>query len=191
MNLLKTIGSNVKMPNVFKDEAASKWAGNIRSNMGDARSYGKSASGVNHAKDAEAASNVLDKRTMKNQTIMNRERTSPGDMQRLANQNTNLDGYSNQLAKSGDDFALHQAGVAEELRRLQGGANQGVVNGLKQAPGVAKDYLFGGSAGQIAARNGALVGGYLGVNAAGRALSGGGLAHNNQGQRDIAGIPFL
>lgn len=191
MNLLKTIGSNVKVPNVFKDEAASKWAGNIRSNMGDARSYGKSASGVNHAKDGAAANSVLASRVSKNTTKMNREGTSPERMQALANQNGNLQGYGTQLKNSGDDFALHQEGVAEELRRLQGGANQGVVNGLKQAPGVAKDYLFGGSAGQIAARNGALVGGYLGVNAAGRALSGGGLAHNNQGQRDIAGIPFL
>lgn len=191
MNLLRTIASNVKMPGVFKDEAASRWAGNISSNMGEAHRYGRAASGVNRAKDAEAASNVLDKRVLKNTTIMNKDRTSPESMQMLADQNNNLTGYGNQLAKSGDDFAIHQQGVSEELKRLQGGANQNVVAGLKQAPGIAKDYLFGGTAGQIAARNGALVGGYVGLNAAGRAVSGGGMAHNNQGQRDIAGIPFI
>lgn len=191
MNLLKTIGSNIKMPNVFKDEAASKWAGNIRSNMGDAHVYGKSAGDVSRAKDGETANSVLSSRVSKNTSKMTKEGTSPDRMQSLANQNSNLQGYGNQLKNSGDEFAMHQQGVSEELKRLQGGANQGVVDGLKQAPGIAKDYLWGGSVGQIAARNGALVGGYLGVSAAGRAVSGGGLTYNNQGQRDIAGIPFI
>jgi hypothetical protein len=42
-----------------------------------------------------------------------------------------------------------------------------------------------------AVRNGAAVGGVMAAGTGLRYLSGGGMTYNNQGQRDIAGIPFI
>lgn len=50
---------------------------------------------------------------------------------------------------------------------------------------VAKAYMF--QDGKKAARIGTYVGGSIGL----RVLSGGSLTHNNTGERDIAGIPFI
>jgi hypothetical protein len=50
---------------------------------------------------------------------------------------------------------------------------------------VAKAYMF--QDGKKAARIGTYVGGSVGL----RVLSGGSLTHNNTGERDIAGIPFI
>lgn len=48
-----------------------------------------------------------------------------------------------------------------------------------------------GSAGQIATKWGAVAGGYLAVNGAGRALTGGGATYNASGDRDIMGVPLV
>lgn len=50
---------------------------------------------------------------------------------------------------------------------------------------------FEGNARERAIKTGAVAGAYAGLNVAGRGLSGGGVTYNNDGQRDIAGIPFF
>lgn len=68
----------------------------------------------------------------------------------------------------------------------------GLGGNFAASAGVAKEYLWSGATkGQRAARIGAVAAGYMGVNAVGRAISGGDLRHNNKGEDDIAGIPFL
>lgn len=67
-----------------------------------------------------------------------------------------------------------------------------VMGNIVSAQGVARQYLWDGATkGQRAARIGAVTAGYVGINAAGRALTGGDLRHNRKGEDDIAGIPFI
>lgn len=56
---------------------------------------------------------------------------------------------------------------------------------------VGKEYLTGGTRTQNITRAGAAAGAYMGVNLAGRALTGGSLGYNRKGERDIAGIPLF
>ena len=69
--------------------------------------------------------------------------------------------------------------------------HRGIGNAMS-GQGVAREYLWDGATkGQRAARIGAVAAGYVGVNAVGRALTGGDMRHNRKGEDDIAGIPFL
>ena len=77
---------------------------------------------------------------------------------------------------------------AKELSRMGYGDS---TIGLQMGKGLAKEYFTGGSRGQNATRIGAAAGAYMGVNVAGRKLSGGSVGYNNKGERDIAGIPML
>lgn len=56
---------------------------------------------------------------------------------------------------------------------------------MRFAKGYFGDKTYGGTRIKTA------VGAYAGVNLGGRFLSGGGITTNNQGERDIAGIPFV
>lgn len=87
---------------------------------------------------------------------------------------------------------------ADGLRAARSG-QQDVLNALtkqRQEAGrgmrqEAKDYFMSGDLGTNAMRWGAVAGAYGGLAVGTRALTGGSATTNNQGQRDIAGIPFI
>lgn len=86
----------------------------------------------------------------------------------------------------------------QNLRQAQDAHFDQQMKVLKQVPGIVGDYMMGrdykGRDGRLAAlaqRWGVAGGAYMGVNMAGRAVTGGSFAYNNQGERDIAGIPFI
>ena len=59
------------------------------------------------------------------------------------------------------------------------------------ALGVGREYFSGGTKTQNYTRRAAAAGAYMGVNIAGRTVTGGSLGYNREGQRDIAGIPMI
>ena len=61
----------------------------------------------------------------------------------------------------------------------------------KELRGLAKGYYFSDDLGANALRWGATAAAYGGVATGTRAITGGSATTNNQGQRDIAGIPFI
>ena len=83
---------------------------------------------------------------------------------------------------SGKD-ALLQMNIDSGLSPLQA---KGV-----SALGVGREYFSGGTKTQNYTRRAAAAGAYMGVNIAGRAVTGGSLGYNREGQRDIAGIPIF
>ena len=69
------------------------------------------------------------------------------------------------------------------------------LSGTKASAAVAMSnvgaYYAGGNKAQTLTRAGLTAGAYVGVNAAGRYVTGGTYDTNGKGERDIAGIPFL
>ena len=65
------------------------------------------------------------------------------------------------------------------------------LDARKELLGHAKDYFFSGDMGTNAMRWGAAATAYGGVAVGTRVLTGGSATTNNQGRRDIAGIPFI
>lgn len=95
-----------------------------------------------------------------------------------------------------DDTA--RAAEASKLTGMADAANREAWGSMKQYPkgvldyGMAKDMEGNPDRFKTAAmRVGAGVGIYAGAAAGARYVSGGGMTYNNQGQRDIAGIPFI
>ena len=85
----------------------------------------------------------------------------------------------------------------ENAMRLEKRGNEmrgGVGDMIKGVGGyfAASDMRgMGGRAMTAAVRTGTAGAAYMGANAGLRYMSGGGLTYNNQGERDIAGIPFI
>lgn len=89
---------------------------------------------------------------------------------------------------------LARSGIREQEDALY----QNFKDTYGKAPGMIKDYMmasdFKGRDGRgmaLAQRWGVVGAGWMGLNMAGRAVTGGSLAYNNTGERDIAGIPFI
>lgn len=87
---------------------------------------------------------------------------------------------------------------ADKLRKFRELNNEkikehtkGISKARKELGGHAKDYYFSGDLGTNAMRWGATGAAYGAVAVGTRALTGGSATTNNQGQRDIAGIPFI
>ncbi|WP_422661777.1 hypothetical protein ACK8P5_25825 (plasmid) [Paenibacillus sp. EC2-1] len=109
------------------------------------------------------------------------------------------------------DMALKDLSPAERKARLAPGANTAEVQALRDAEAMrageitdgikslgtaAKDWALGrdvadGRAMTLAKRYGAVAAGSVGLGTAGRFLTGGDMTHDNRGNRDIAGIPFI
>jgi hypothetical protein len=81
-----------------------------------------------------------------------------------------------------DGFATYRDSV---------GYNNDFKGNVKAGLDVAGTYFFGEGGKKSAIRIGTAAAGYMGVNMAGRAITGGSLTTNNNGERDIAGIPFI
>lgn len=89
------------------------------------------------------------------------------------------------------DLGLSKNDITNYTNKLRGDIND--LDGQMYSPlDIASDYFFGsGSMTKTLKRSGAAIGTY-GVGALGlRSASGGNATINNQGQRDIAGIPFV
>jgi hypothetical protein len=97
---------------------------------------------------------------------------------------------------------LNQVGMRQaerqNIRGLENQAYQNYKDSYGKYPGMIKDYMlardFKGKDGRtmaLAQRWGVAGAGWMGMNMAGRAVTGGSFAYNNQGERDIAGIPFI
>ena len=109
-------------------------------------------------------------------------------------------------AERGDAFDVEQANAMLAHNKNQLGiataaspaASKQVGGGIGEMWKGTRGYFTGADlAGQdgrtmaAAARIGAAGAAYMGVNGGLRYLSGGGMTYNNQGERDIAGIPFI
>lgn len=94
----------------------------------------------------------------------------------------------------GEDGKLSKAGY-EDVAAQQREAYLGQIRSRTEARNAmakeAKDYFVGGDFTQNAARIGAATAAVGGVAVGTRYMSGGSVTHNNQGRRDIAGIPFV
>lgn len=84
------------------------------------------------------------------------------------------------------------------LKDMQKDLDDKMWESAKGTPGKAKDWMIAKDRAHqddrfktAAMRSGLAVGGYVGINAAGRAATGGGMTYNNRGERDIAGVPFV
>ena len=79
---------------------------------------------------------------------------------------------------------------AGRLQHVANGAGD-MSSTLLSGKDLAKEYFTGGTKTQNYTRRAAAAGAYMGVNIAGRAVTGGSLGYNNKGERDIAGIPMI
>ena len=66
-----------------------------------------------------------------------------------------------------------------------------IKSGVKAAGLMAQDYYLGGNLSQTATRVGVTAGAYMTGASGVRYLSGGSVGYNSNGERDIAGIPFM
>lgn len=94
-----------------------------------------------------------------------------------------------------DDEMLREADILEGKARA---SYMQAREGIKDTPKAIKNWMlakdFSGDPEQFkvaAGRIGVVGGAYAGLAIGGRYISGGGVTYNNQGQRDIAGIPFV
>jgi hypothetical protein len=110
----------------------------------------------------------------------------------------NIDSLKKGLAGTGDDAAARgvyqdQLGKANGqmmgIRFKQAGAALQQVGA--HAVRTGKYAVAEGTMGQRAIKTGAIGGAYMGGNTMLRGATGGGATYNNDGERDIAGIPFL
>lgn len=94
--------------------------------------------------------------------------------------------------------------VRDKLKSAQQSHRQALIDakkrqsgdpGLWETTGAMTKGTFNamnaGSAGQVAAKWGAVAGAGLILNGTGRAMTGGGATYNSSGQRDIMGVPFV
>lgn len=129
------------------------------------------------------------------QIMANAGAKSPADFARIARQQA--EGGQSTTSKM---FLGSKSGSADHSERLLEAFTEGsTMDALGAAAAgigrnlTAKDMAGEGwaRAGAVAARNGIPLAAYGAVAGGTRYMSGGSMGTNNQGQRDIAGIPFL
>lgn len=104
---------------------------------------------------------------------------------KTAAENPEFRGADGKLSKAGyENVAAQQREAYLGQIRNRTDARNGMID-------EAKHYFTGGDFTQNAARIGAATAAYGGVAVGTRYLSGGSATTNNQGRRDIAGIPFI
>jgi hypothetical protein len=97
---------------------------------------------------------------------------------------------------------LRAEGKLDSISELKGGAQNAYYDKAANAIeagfngavdwALARDYKNRNGRAMAIAQRGAVMGlGYMGVNTGMRVLTGGDMLHNNTGERDIAGIPFI
>lgn len=175
--------------NILKDDSFGKLGKQIASNSAASGVHGRTIRNLKRSKSTDEAMNNLGGR---NEALVRSMRDPKNKKHEARNQseiNNNSD-TMNAMGKGGnfDDNKAAQMGL---LRESQLQADQKTWGSIKEAPGLAKDYFIGGDFKQNAARIGAAAGAYGAANVGMRAINGGGVTYNNQGQRDIAGIPFV
>lgn len=98
--------------------------------------------------------------------------------------------YSRKLSLE-DDLTSGISSMAAHTKELSRAGYEGPGIGLQMGKDLAKEYFSGGTKAQNYTRRAVAAGAYMGVNIAGRAVTGGSLGYNREGQRDIAGIPMI
>lgn len=107
------------------------------------------------------------------------------------------------------DLALKGANTAEDKERITSDYAEAILGARKQKSDIQTRMLTN-RIGQVwdhtkrlgqwtqegpltdrLIKTGAVAGTWMGANAIGRGMSGGGMTYNNDGRRDIAGIPFM
>lgn len=112
----------------------------------------------------------------------NTMRQVAGDMGQLRGK---LVGGSSQVRAAGRQMLRQQAGL------MGGAAMAGARSAGAAAAGIGKEawrWANSGGTRDRLIKAGAL---YGGASVAGRVINGGGITHNNQGERDIMGVPFF
>lgn len=96
----------------------------------------------------------------------------------------------NEVQGQGTMGTFHQLRQQYALGGEAGNWNT-IRSGTKAAGLMAQDYYLGGSLSQNATRIGVTAGAYMAGASGVRYLSGGSMSYNSNGERDIAGIPFV
>ena len=187
----KKIVSNVSVDGGFKgilDNMAIKERDSIRMAMNTMKKaavngVGEGMSDLSNQR--KALNNIVNKKGFRatfNAMAENRE-----SMARQAKNITSGGGLGGAVkAYSANDIEKGMQVLNNGLKAGKSSASFATKAGL--AKDMAMEYYRGGTKAQNITRG--LVT-YAGVNAAGRAISGGSLTRNNKGERDIAGIPMF
>lgn len=133
-------------------------------------------------------------RKMANHILSNTGATMPGDFAKLAKQQGADQSTMSKIFKG--SLAGNADNVDETLHTMANGSTMQGLGAVAKNTGrliTGKDMAGEGwaRAGAVAARNGIPLAAYGVAANIPRYMSGGSATTNNQGQRDIAGIPFL
>lgn len=177
-------------PQILQSEVASNTIGKFSNSYKMGQGYEQNARIFGRAAemDKTAAAKYLKEQS---DSITKKAADTKSDKaaMRYAQQQADI-GTASSLLDTGDHKTV--LGEAKKAASRQRDEQAGIARDtLKEFPGMAKDYFIGGDMKQNAARIGTAAGLYMGAAAGARYVSGGGMTYNNQGQRDIAGIPFI
>lgn len=184
------LGNFAKGFDILKDEGVSRVAQKVKSNYAVGTSHSRTMAQIKGANNADDAIRNLGKR---NETLVDRMADDKYSKQhkRYAAEMTDNSVVSDKFRDGADFDAIKRT----EMDRLKGLRKDSDIatreTALKDGSRAAKDYFVGGGFKQNSARIGAAAGIYGAAAIGGRAISGGGATYNSQGQRDIAGIPFI
>lgn len=110
----------------------------------------------------------------------------------VAEQNHISNALANIRSGGAGNFSDVRKAEMSVLKQARDDADDLAMSKAKEMPGLLKDYYTGnGDLGVASKRIGATAAVYGGAAVGSRYVSGGGVTYNNQGQRDIAGIPFI
>lgn len=169
-----------------RDAASDSGIGRLfmsQSDLGIKSSYNDLREG---GKDLRAAEKVISKSTAKKNKYQKQLEKAQEDGTDLAGQAELMDKIRHHEGKIAD----HREFSTQAAERTGAG-----IGGLWK--GTRKYFTGEDLAGQdgramaVAARVGGAGAAYMGINGGLRYMSGGGMTYNNQGERDIAGIPFI
>lgn len=124
--------------------------------------------------------------------IKSQQSIKSGFDSQIAEKNKQL---SNSLLDESDKAGIMK--MRDELQSQSLAAQKDAMKGYGKrdmAKGYGKEawgFMRAGTAGQQAVKFGAAGAAYMGVNAVGRAVTGGGATYNSSGQRDIMGVPLI
>lgn len=193
--MLKSIASNggvgSLVPQILKSEQASNTIGRFSDSYKLGKGFEQNASIYGRAAgmDRDAAMQYMEKQV---ETLGKRagKMNDATKAEKVIQQQAEIAAMQDSLRAGGDHKSILKAGKEKSLSQRDLHAEQ-ARDTLKEFPGMAKDYFLDGDFTQNAARIGTAAGLYMGAAAGARYVSGGGMTYNNQGQKDIAGIPFI
>lgn len=180
------------------DPALAKAAKGLYGNAMNGRAVGRVGSRVSKAKDYDAAQTALGTQATRVNQRMESGNAKGASLKALQAERDAIDKANTVLSKSRNS-GMSYADASKSLLTGENGLDSMRMGyeakagaNLGDLPGLLMDSAKGNGDWGVAAKR-AAVGGtaFMGLAAGARYASGGGMTYNNQGQQDIAGIPFI